>query len=92
MKKLRIFAFVLFLLSMLITFDLWSNYSYNLVPQDGSITALHSITHRLFGIFGDHGWTVSRFYSAFSVSAAVSAALGAANLALLLPHRKQKIM
>ena len=38
MKRLRIFIFALFALSLLITLDLWSNYSYNLVPLDGSIS------------------------------------------------------
>ncbi|HIQ86278.1 MAG TPA: hypothetical protein IAD33_02215 [Candidatus Scatomorpha gallistercoris] len=90
MKRLRIFIFALFALSLLITLDLWSNYSYNLVPLDGSISALHSVTHRLFGIFGDHSWSAARFYNAFIVSAAASAALGVANLVLLLPRRKQK--
>lgn len=60
------------------------------MPLDGSISALHSVTHRLFGIFGDHSWSAARFYNAFIVSAAASAALGVANLVLLLLHRKQK--
>ena len=56
MKKLPIVAIALFVLSLLITVDLWNNYSHNLVPQDGSISAMYSVMHRLFGVFGDSGW------------------------------------
>ena len=83
MKKLPIVAIALFVLSLLITVDLWNNYSHNLVPQDGSISAMYSVMHRLFGIFGDYGWSIGRFRSAFALSAFISFGLGVISLQLL---------
>lgn len=67
----------------MITVDLWNNYSHNLVPQDGSISAMYSVMHRLFGIFGDYGWSIGRFRSAFALSAFISFWLGVISLQLV---------
>ena len=83
MKKLPIVAIALFVLSLLITVDLWNNYSHNLVPQDGSISAMYSVMHRLFGVFGDSGWSMGRFRSAFALSAFISFGLGVISLQLV---------
>ena len=83
MKKLPIVAIALFVLSLLITVDLWNNYSHNLVPQDGSISAMYSVMHRLFGVFGDSGWSMERFRSAFALSAFISFGLGVISLQLV---------
>lgn len=91
MKKLPIVAIALFVLSLLITVDLWNNYSHNLVPQDGSISAMYSVMHRLFGVFGDSGWSTERFRSAFALSAFISFGLGVISLQLLyLKSRTRK--
>ena len=73
---------------LLITVDLWNNYSHNLVPQDGSISAMYSVMHRLFGVFGDSGWSIGRFRSAFALSAFISFGLGVISLQLL--YRKSR--
>ena len=83
MKKLPIVAIALFVLSLLITVDLWNNYSHNLIPQDGSISAMYSVMHRLFGVFVDSGWSMERFRSAFALSAFISFGLGVISLQLL---------
>ena len=76
---------------LLITGDLWNNYSHNLVPQDGSISAMYSVMHRLFGIFGDYGWSIGRFRSAFALSAFISFGLGVISLQLVyLKSRTRK--
>ena len=91
MKRLPIVAIALFVLSLLITVDLWNNYSHNLVPQDGSISAMYSVMHRLFGVFGDSGWSMGRFRSAFALSAFISFGLGVISLQLLyLKSRTRK--
>lgn len=91
MKKLPIVAIALFVLSLLITVDLWNNYSHNLVPQDGSISAMYSVMHRLFGVFGDSGWSMGRFRSAFALSAFISFGLGVISLQLFyLKSRTRK--
>lgn len=91
MKKLPIVAIALFVLSLLITVDLWNNYSHNLVPQDGSISAMYSVMHRLFGVFGDSGWSMGRFRSAFALSAFISFGLGVISLQLVyLKSRTRK--
>ena len=87
MKKYNVIALALLALSLLITLDLWNNYCYNLIPQDG-ISALHSVMHRLLGIFGDSRWSLERFYHAFAASAFISVGLGVINLELLYLSRK----
>ena len=91
MKKLPIVAIALFVLSLLITVDLWNNYSHNLVPQDGSISAMYSVMHRLFGVFGDSGGSRGRSRSAFALSAFISFGLGFIRIQLLyLKSRTRK--
>jgi len=60
-----VFAFVLLLLMVFISIDLGINYITALNVRENDGICCVSILHALFGIFGDHSWTLKRFLEAF---------------------------
>lgn len=82
MKKIKIISILLLILSLFCTLDLGFNLLYNLIPEhlDGYTT--HSTLQGLFGIFGDHSWSLSRFYKAFETSTWITFWLFVANVVL----------
>ena len=75
MKKLRIAALILLLLSLFVSIDLGFQFFYNLVPELMDGYASHSVMQGVFHVFGDQGWTLARFYFAFEKAVWVTFAL-----------------
>lgn len=84
MKKVRIAAVVLLQVSLFVTIDLGLNLLFNLVPELPDGLGSHSILQGLFGIFGDNGWTLARFFFAFEKAAWASFGLLIVNAVLAL--------
>ena len=80
-KATRIVSLCLLTISLFVCADLLLNYLAAIRIEDGSI-ACTSVLQSLFGIFGDHGWTVRGFYNAFSVSLWAALLIGVENIAL----------
>ena len=68
MKRIKTIALILLLISLFSSIDLGLNFLYNLVPEHLDGYTSHSILQGLFGILGDHGWSLSKFYSMFETS------------------------
>ena len=88
MKKLKLILLILFILSLFCTLDLGFNLLYNLIPEhlDGYTT--HSALQGLFGVFGDHSWSLSRFYNAFETSTWITFWLFVFNSILIFKTKK----
>ena len=80
-KAARIVSLCLLTISLFVCADFLLNYLAAAFLEDGSI-ACTSVLHSLFGVFGDHGWTIHGFYNAFSVSLWVALLVGVENIAL----------
>ena len=77
----RVISLCLFVIILFVCVDFYLNYQAATITEDGSI-ACTSVLHRLFGVFGDHGWTIHGFYNAFSVSLWAALLICAENIAL----------
>lgn len=88
MKKLKLILLILFILSLFCTLDLGFNLLYNLIPEhlDGYTT--HSALQGLLGVFGDHSWSLSRFYNAFETSTWITFWLFVLNSILFFKTKK----
>ena len=84
MKKLQIISLIALVVSLFVSIDLGLNFLYNLVPEflDGHTS--YSTLQGLFGIFGDHGWTMEKFFGAFETSLWISFLLFAENTGLVI--------
>ena len=72
---------IIFIIALSVSLDLGFNFLYNLVPGRDGIAA-HSFVHAAFGIFGDRGWTLERFYGAFEKSVWVTFLIMLVSIAL----------
>lgn len=61
--KIKFVLLILFSLSTIISTDLLLNYLSAIPIVDGSIGCT-SLLHKMFGIFGDHGWSLQKFLNA----------------------------
>lgn len=68
MKRIRTISLIILLVSLFASIDLGFNFLYNLVPEHLDGYTSHSTLHGLFGILGDHGWSLSKFYNMFEKS------------------------
>lgn len=80
MKKIRITALLLFILSLVIFLDLTHNYFNATFTElhDGII--LTGFFSRIF--YGDSNWSLLRFYNGFIISLRVMSFLGVLNIIL----------
>ncbi len=79
-ETIRIITAVMLIISLFCTVDLGMNFCYNLYPQAHDGYTVNSILHGVFCIFGDNGWTLDKFYTAFQTSAWLSFIIASANL------------
>lgn len=89
MKKLRIVSLILLAISVFISIDLGFNLLYNLIPEFLDGYTSHSILQGTFGIFGDNGWTLRRFYNYFERSVWMSFAVFIENIVLTIMDIKK---
>ena len=65
---------ILTLISLFVTVDFGFQFLYNLIPgHDGY--AAHGLMQSVFHVFGDHDWTLDKFFSAFEQSAWLTVSL-----------------
>lgn len=82
MKKVRLTALVLLLFMFFVSLDLGFNYLWALVPEVNDGIGNFSLLHKVFGVFGDHGWSLGRYLRAFQISAWITFALLVFNIIL----------
>lgn len=68
MKIARTVTLMTTLISLFVTIDLGFQFAYNLLPERDGYAA-HGMMQSVFHIFGDHDWTLEKFFSAFEQSA-----------------------
>lgn len=83
MKKIQIAALVLLLITAFITIDFGMNFLWALVPEANDGIGNFSVLHRLFGVFGNHAWSLSRYLRAFEVSIWITFVLLIVNVTVL---------
>ena len=88
MKKIRILALILFLIMVFVSVDFGFNFLWALVPEANDGIGNFSILHGLFGVFGDHSWSYSRYLSAFQCSVWITFVLLIVNTALAFWKKK----
>lgn len=84
LKTVRIVSLAALVVMVFVTLDLGLNVLYNLVPEFLDGYTSHSTLQGQFGIFGDSGWTLGRFYTAFERAAWLTFALLVENAALIV--------
>lgn len=75
LQKVKFVLLILLTLSTVISTDLLLNYLAAIPVIDGSIVCT-SILHKIFGIFGDYGWSLQRFLNAAVYSIWVNVIIG----------------
>ncbi len=91
MKTARITAWILLGISLLFTLALTINYISAVSPaviNDGLTLRGGMLTHL---VFGDDGWTLEGFYTAFVTSLRISVYMGIVNIALAVTEILKKI-
>lgn len=81
MKKLRLIALVLFLVTVFVSIDFGLNFLWSMVPEANDGLGNFSILHGLFGVFGNH-WSHTEFLTAFQNSVWASFVLLLVNVGL----------
>ena len=82
MKKVRIVTLILLLLMVFVSMDFGFNFMWALVPEANDGIGNFNILHMIFGVFGDHGWSLGRYLRAFQISAWVTFTLLVFNIIL----------
>lgn len=85
MKKIRIAALILFILSLVIFLDLTHNYFNATFTELHDGIMLTGFFSRLF--YGDNNWTLFRFYNGFMISLAAVSFVGIINIILAFVER-----
>lgn len=67
LSRVKVALLILLTLSTIVGADLLLNYLSALPMLDGSIVCT-SVLHKMFGIFGDHGWSLQKFLNAAEYS------------------------
>lgn len=75
LQRVKYVLLILLTISAVVSTDLLLNYLSTIPIQDGSIGCT-SLLHRIFGIFGDHGWSLQRFRKAAVYSVWANAIIG----------------
>ena len=88
MKKIRIIILILFLIMGFVSIDFGFNFLWALVPEVNDGIGNFSILHGLFGVFGDHSWSYSRYLSVFQGSVWITFVLLSINVALAFWRKK----
>ncbi len=78
MRKIKVIALTLFLIMVCVSIDFGFNFLWALVPESNDGIGLHA----LFNVFGDNGWSLSRYLSAFQRSIWITFALLIVNILL----------
>lgn len=87
MKKLRLIALVLFLVTVFVSIDFGLNFLWSMVPEANDGLGNFSILHSLFGVFGNH-WSHIEFLTAFQRSVWTAFVLLLVNVGLALWKKK----
>ncbi len=87
MKKVRILTLIFFVIMIFVSIDLGLNFLWALVPEVNDGIGNFSILHTLFNIFGDSGWSLSRYLSAFQSSVWITFVLLLVNIIFVLKNR-----
>lgn len=85
MKKIRVAALLLFILSLVIFLDLTHNYFNATFTELHDGIMLTGFFSRLF--YGDNNWTLFRFYNGFIMSLAAVSFVGIFNIILAFVER-----
>lgn len=90
MKKIRIFSFVILLITIFISLDLLTNFLSSLIPTMNDGISTHSmIPGNLY--FGDGTWSQERFLNAFLISMWIAFLAFTWNIAIIIVaiHKKK---
>lgn len=88
LKAIKTIAVILFLISLFCTVDLGLSCLFNAGASYHDGYWAHSLLHAAFGIFGDSAWTFDMFFAKFEISAWITYALVAVNVALRFVKEK----
>lgn len=88
MKKIRIAALILLIISSFVTLELLINVLGNVTPEANDGLTLFGMSSRL--IFGDSLWSYERFFNAFRISAPITFAVSYVNILLLIIAKRKK--
>ena len=82
MKTLRILSLIALVISAAISLDLLFHLLGNLIPEMNDGLGLHSVLLGGHLYFGDHTWSMTRFYDAFVTGALITLAVFIENIVL----------
>ena len=91
MKKVRLATLVLLLLMVFVSMDFGFNFLWALVPEANDGIGNFSILHKVFGVFGDHSWSLGRYLRAFQISAVLTFILLVFNIILNKCFAEKKV-
>lgn len=80
---------IIFMIALLISVDLGFNFLYNLIPGHDGIT-YRSFLQEVFRVFGDNGWTLQIFYSAFEKSVWITFIIMVENVVLAVICKRRE--
>ena len=84
MKAFRIISIIALAVMLFISIDLGFNFLHSLIPELQDGISSYSVLQRMFGIFGDSGWTKAKFFFAFVNAVWVTFFVVLVNIALTI--------